>query len=345
MHAIRNRGFTLIELLVVIAIIAILIGLLLPAVQKVREAAARTKCTNNLKQLGLAVHNYEGTCGSLPPAMINNPGNADFAGLKEFQKNPNVTPTLGTDFANHGFLSIMLPYVEQANVLAVAAGGYNYRLSWNDPANQPVCSIRIPVYECPTVPNTHVLASIPSGWTAAPALGDYFPVSRGSDVAGAWTSPSPGAGLSKYPGDDAVRGVLTHNQRTQMIQITDGLSNTLMIGESGARSEGWSGGKQYSPTIGGIGGAWASNTNIVCAGTQGPITPGVAPAGKVTNAGHVPTSVAINAYNLSELYSFHPGVCNVVLGDGSVRALKDTMTLGTLIKLAARADGAPLDPE
>ncbi|MBA4188096.1 MAG: prepilin-type cleavage/methylation domain-containing protein [Planctomycetaceae bacterium] len=340
-----RRGFTLIELLVVIAIIAVLIGLLLPAVQKVREAAARIKCTNNLKQIGLAVHNYEGTYTSLPPGMVNNPGVADYAGMKDYQKNPAVAPTTGTDFANHGFLSIMLPYIEQANVLSLAAGGYNYRLNWNDPANQPVCTTRIPVYECPSVPNTHILATIPSSWSVAPALGDYFPTSRASQVSGAWTSASPGAALSAYPGDDAVRGVLTHNRRTKINQITDGLSNTLMVGESGARSEGWSGGKQYSASIGGISGAWASNTNITCTGTQGPITPGVAPVGKVTSGTQVPTSVAINAYNQSELYAFHPGVCNVVLGDGSVRALRDTITLGTLLKLAARADGAVNDPE
>jgi prepilin-type processing-associated H-X9-DG protein len=139
--------------------------------------------------------------------------------------------------------------------------------------------------------------------------------------------------------------VLTHNQRTQILQITDGLSNTLMAGEAGARAEGWSGGKQYGTNTGGSNGCWAAQTNIVCAGTRGPITPGTAPAGKVTNAGHLADSVAINGYNQSELYSFHPGICNVAMGDGSVRSLKDTMALGTLVKLAARADGAVLDSE
>jgi prepilin-type N-terminal cleavage/methylation domain-containing protein len=342
-HSRPRSAFTLIELLVVIAIIAILIGLLLPAVQKVREAAARIKCANNLKQLGLAVHNYESSFQSLPPAIVNGPGAADWVGLAEFQKNPGVPPSGGGDFARHGFLSIILPYIEQGNVLSSVPGGYNLRLDWSDPVNQPASSTRIPTYECPAVPGDHLITPIPSGWTRSPATGDYWPVTRANDKAPVWNT----LGMN-FPGTDAVRGVLTHNQRTNIMGIPDGLSNTLMLAESGARHEGWSAGRKYADAsaLSGIRGAWAAESNnIVSAGTRGPIIAGAAPAGKVSTAAHVPGAVAVNGWNQGELYSFHSGICNVVLGDGSVRSLSASISLGSLQKLSARGDGYPLDPE
>lgn len=143
--------------------------------------------------------------------------------------------------------------------------------------------------------------------------------------------------------------MLTANRRTSLLAITDGLSNTIMLGESGARNQGWSAGRMYNDGTAsswGVRGAWGQQTNnIVCAGTQGPVTPGGIPAGKVSTAAHVPTAQTVNAWNQGELYGFHTGVCNVTLGDGSVRSLKSSVSLSVLSRLAARGDGFPVNPD
>src|SRR5207249_238870 len=99
-----------------------------------------------------------------------------------------LTTPVGTRiYAFHGFLSVILPYIEQANVLTLAAGGYNYHKDWDDVANQPADTTRIPTYECPSVPSNHQITPTPAGWTNPPAVSDYWPVTRGNNNAAVWT--------------------------------------------------------------------------------------------------------------------------------------------------------------
>jgi prepilin-type N-terminal cleavage/methylation domain-containing protein/prepilin-type processing-associated H-X9-DG protein len=340
-----RSGFTLIELLVVIAIIAILIGLLLPAVQKIREAANRMKCQNNLKQIALAIHNYESAMGNLPPASVQSPGAAQWANLRDFQK-VGTAGTSGADFAKHSYLAIILPYIEQGNVLQQNGIPYDFRQDWFAPNNRMAASSRIPIYECPSVPTQHFVdistlsaseqSTYGTGWQ--PRTADYMAVTRANSNQSVWEA----LGLT-FPGDPGWRAILTANQPTGFAEITDGLSNTMMVAEQGARPQGWAFGRKYAPQPTFMNGAWAhSGNDVVCAGTVPPSTPDTPPS-KVSNGGQVGVACTVNCWNQGEIYAFHPGVANVAMGDGSVRTLKSTISFRTLELLAARGDGQPID--
>jgi prepilin-type N-terminal cleavage/methylation domain-containing protein/prepilin-type processing-associated H-X9-DG protein len=203
----RARGFTLIELLVVIAIIAVLIGLLLPAVQKVREAAARIQCANNLKQLGLALHNHHDTYGGFPAAKVTKP-------------------------TTHSWVPFLLPYVEHDNLFR------RYRLDrdWDDAATNDadpggVNQTQLKLFLCPSAPSGRV-GSRHRGIT------DY-------DAVNQITRPNPFV-THMPPSDPTWIGILGLNVNRRIADITDGTSNTIIVAESAGRNQTWEMGKFIS---------------------------------------------------------------------------------------------------
>ncbi len=207
----RRRGFTLIELLVVIAIIAVLIALLLPAVQSAREAARRAQCVNNLKQIGIALHNYNGALGTFPSAGI-------IAPMTNYWVCCATGPNLPTWPGHYRYSALVqiLPYTEQGN----GFNGMNfniplYDVNGNDmPQNTTIYIVQIKEYLCPSDVRDHVLPDqAPSNY--ASCTGDGLP--GGFGLPAAYGNPD---------------GILYLNSKTTFANITDGTSNTALFGES-----------------------------------------------------------------------------------------------------------------
>jgi prepilin-type N-terminal cleavage/methylation domain-containing protein/prepilin-type processing-associated H-X9-DG protein len=300
----ERHGFTLIELLVVIGIIAVLLGLLLPAVQKVREAAARTQCANNLKQLGLALHGFHDANGRFPPGQVK-----------------GALPEWGIPVAglNHGWAPFILPWIEEENLHRT----YQWNLFSADQANQPLMSHPLKLFQCPSVPQQDRYYTAPP-FSPAPggkraACGDYAPTWGVNPLLATMGLIGPAADY---------QGVLVPEQWTRLIQINDGTSNTIMITEDAGRPALWQAGRQIAGSEQAVkGGAWAGPNN-------GFIVDGSTPDGTSS-----PGPCPMNRTNDGEVYSFHPRGANAVFADGHVQFLKASMSVQTLAALVTRAGG------
>ena len=225
-HTNRVRGFTLIELLVVIAIIAILIGLLLPAVQKVREAASRTSCTNNMKQFGLALHNY----------ASNN--NATF---------PASRITVNGDAKFRSWTPIALAYVEQDNVGRL----WDQTVKWNVEPNLTTSKTYFKLFVCPSTPDRQQPPNFiaPGDYGSVNAIRRRFYTANG-------LGPIFPLGPSGAPGDECI-GALQKVKNTPILAIEDGTSNTLLIAEDAGRPSLFQKGRGNTGMITADGWGWA----------------------------------------------------------------------------------------
>jgi prepilin-type N-terminal cleavage/methylation domain-containing protein/prepilin-type processing-associated H-X9-DG protein len=225
----RRGGFTLIELLVVIAIIAVLIGLLLPAVQKIRAAAARLSCQNNLKQIGLGTLNYESAQGGLPPSRTT--GLSAMAPSYPYQ---------------HSWTAALLPYIEQTASFDL----YHYKADWNDTVNYPAIRTYLKVFNCPSTLNQ---PRADTTIAAAPSAGDYHAMNAIKNFV---SVNCFGLIHITNPDDARLVGAMRRDRITKVAAITDGTSNTILVAEDAGRPIFYNQARQvYNPN--GKEGGWA----------------------------------------------------------------------------------------
>ena len=315
----KMRGFTLVELLVVIAIIGILVGLLMPAVQQVREAARRTECSNNMRQIGLAMFNFESARRRLPSAgQAKRGGTGPMAGQNVFFTERGNLESFGD--ASHSVQTYLLPYLEQDNIYDML----NFRFRYDNPENGDFAKHAVTTFLCPST---------------AGRTGDQDAEGFGYTDYSAPVTVKPG--LSGDPAQPRFKCALNGDFDRKLRSITDGTSNTIAIAEDAGRVDVDQGGFMVIKTemmdddtsVDRRSWAWADPDNAFNVDTI--INNNQTPLGGPADC---PWSV-VNCGPNEETFSFHPQGANVVFCDGSVHFLPATIEAEVFVALMSVAGG------